>query len=60
PSYRLPYIKGKFNDDKCFICRDDFNERVYLWKIPCGHIYHFQCMKTCLRYSRVCPYCRTE
>ena len=61
---RLP--KTKFNKEKysenerCIICMEEFidNEKVNL--LPCGHIFHINCIKQWLLKTKSCPFCKTE
>jgi E3 ubiquitin-protein ligase synoviolin len=43
----------------CIICREDmtFGQRVK--KLHCGHLFHFQCLRTWLERQQSCPTCRT-
>ena len=42
----------------CIICREDmtFGQRVK--KLQCGHLFHFQCLRTWLERQQSCPTCR--
>eukprot|EP00457_Paulinella_chromatophora_P002032 gb/GEZN01002036.1/.p1 GENE.gb/GEZN01002036.1/~~gb/GEZN01002036.1/.p1 ORF type:complete len:773 (+),score=115.33 gb/GEZN01002036.1/:98-2416(+) len=42
---------------KCIICRDDLTEAK---KLPCGHLFHFNCLRTWLERSQRCPTCRAN
>ena len=44
-------------DHQCIICRDDMPEGRVL---PCGHIFHFTCLRQWLQTSGTCPTCRAE
>ncbi|KAK8803572.1 hypothetical protein WA158_001266 [Blastocystis sp. Blastoise] len=45
------------NDNMCVICRDDMiaEEAIVL---PCGHIFHVDCIKTWILEHSTCPTCR--
>jgi hypothetical protein len=43
------------NDGDCMICYDSNGE----WcKLRCGHTYHVNCIKECMKTSKKCPYCQ--
>ncbi|KAG8668131.1 hypothetical protein FPOAC1_007499 [Fusarium poae] len=45
----------------CSICTEDFVEGVKLRMLPCGHLYHPQCIDQWLTdRSRTCPLCRVN
>jgi E3 ubiquitin-protein ligase synoviolin len=41
----------------CIICRDGMEEGK---KLPCGHIFHFQCLRMWLQQQQTCPTCRAD
>jgi len=41
----------------CIICRDQMQTGK---KLPCGHIFHFYCLRQWLQQQQSCPTCRTE
>lgn len=62
----LPKIKVKPYDlianesNECSICLEDLVAGQPALRIPCGHLYHEECVKDWLRKSNVCPVCRFE
>jgi hypothetical protein len=42
-------------DRICIICREEMNIGK---KLPCGHIFHFQCLRLWLERQQICPTCR--
>ncbi|KAI1044401.1 hypothetical protein LB505_012916 [Fusarium chuoi] len=45
----------------CSICTEDFIEGTNLRKLPCGHLFHPQCIDPWLiGRSRTCPLCRVD
>lgn len=54
-------------DKVCIVCREDMavsdldNEvpdQEVAKKLPCGHIFHFRCLKSWLERQQACPTCR--
>ena len=46
--------------DKCIICMDEFKRRERVKLLPCGHIFHNNCIKEWLLKENTCPFCKTE
>lgn len=44
------------NDRTCIICREEMVSAVK--RLPCGHFFHFKCLKSWLERQQVCPTCR--
>ena len=44
------------NDPTCIICREEMVTAVK--RLPCGHFFHFKCLKSWLERQQVCPTCR--
>ncbi len=45
-------------DDECSICFDSLKNAIQL---PCGHIFHLQCLEQMLDYNHTsCPLCRAD
>lgn len=44
------------NDPTCIICREEMITSVK--RLPCGHFFHFKCLKSWLERQQVCPTCR--
>lgn len=44
------------NDSTCIICREEMTTAVK--RLPCGHFFHFKCLKSWLERQQVCPTCR--
>jgi hypothetical protein len=46
-------------DCECSICIDNFSEGHEIIKLPCNHLFHFNCIKSHLMsYNNKCPLCR--
>ncbi len=41
----------------CIICREPLLSGK---RLPCGHIFHFQCLRQWLMHQQACPMCRDE
>lgn len=42
-------------DRICIICRE---EMISARKLPCGHLFHFRCLRSWLERQQACPTCR--
>ena len=42
-------------DRTCIICRDEMEAAK---KLPCGHLFHFNCLRSWLERQQACPTCR--
>ena len=42
-------------DATCIICREDMTSAK---KLPCGHCFHFYCLRSWLEWQQTCPTCR--
>eukprot|EP00210_Caulerpa_lentillifera_P007038 g6732.t1 len=47
-------------DEQCTICRYEFEEKVPVKELPCGHCFHPSCIDQWLEISKKCPICSTE
>jgi hypothetical protein len=48
-------------DDTCSICLDRIEIESLVYRIPCNHKFHKNCLKPHLiNYNRYCPLCRNE
>jgi hypothetical protein len=49
---------------ECTICADSFDESGQAMQIPCGHLFHFQCLDSLINgispFSNICPNCRQK
>lgn len=56
PHLRKPRSDLARQDSSCSICTEDFIEGIDLRKLPCGHLYHPQCIDQWLRdFGVTCP-----
>jgi len=46
--------------EHCVICRDSLFEASKPKKLPCGHMFHIDCLRSWLVMQQVCPTCRAE
>lgn len=44
------------SDRVCIICREEMN--IEAKKLPCEHLFHFQCLRSWLERQQTCPICR--
>ena len=44
-------------DKVCIICREEMEEARVL---PCGHLFHFSCLKSWMARQQTCPTCRNS
>lgn len=48
-------------EEKCSVCMSGLEKGNDVWELPCGHIFHQDCIKTWLKeYNYKCPICRKE
>ncbi|ORX67118.1 hypothetical protein DL89DRAFT_275675 [Linderina pennispora] len=47
----------QMSDRTCIICREDMNGPARQ-KLPCGHVFHFNCLRSWLERQQSCPTCR--
>lgn len=45
---------------ECSVCLDDLSIGTTALRIPCGHLFHEDCVKEWLKKSNECPVCRWE
>lgn len=61
---RLPlvsYSKYVYKaEDKCVICQYEFKNNERVRKLPCGHIFHKECVDEWLLKDKACPCCKKE
>ena len=61
PSEVMDGVVDKDNDDaKCPVCLVDIEIGTTCKRLPCGHRFHDQCIRTWLASKRSCPVCRAE
>jgi hypothetical protein len=55
--YRKEKFKGNY---QCIICMEEFIEKEKVKLLPCGHIFHINCIKQWLIKEKNCPFCKSE
>lgn len=45
-------------EDKCAICLGEYEEGEEVKTLPCGHVFHGECIGRWLKVNRVCPFCK--
>lgn len=58
--YPFDKIQHKNDTSECGICYHRLIEGTVLSRMPCGHVYHINCLTTWLKESCTCPECRFE
>ncbi|UJR07836.1 hypothetical protein I4U23_012119 [Adineta vaga] len=48
----------EFDQKECVICRMEYEPNEQVKKLPCGHLFHANCVTRWLVRTRVCPTCR--
>uniref|UniRef100_A0A1A9WAL8 RING-type domain-containing protein n=1 Tax=Glossina brevipalpis TaxID=37001 RepID=A0A1A9WAL8_9MUSC len=59
PSYTCDQNTHLNECSACVVCLCDFTLQQVLRVLPCGHIFHAQCVDRWLEMRRTCPICRT-
>ena len=54
------YIIQSTLETECAICLDTIKRDQWVSLLPCGHLFHTQCIFTWFYIKQVCPYCETE
>jgi hypothetical protein len=47
-------------NSKCLMCNEHFNIGQSVTTLPCSHVFHFNCIKSTLKYNNKCPNCQFE
>lgn len=50
--------EDKQQDDKCAICLGDYEPDEDVKNMPCGHMFHSECLGRWLKINRTCPICK--
>jgi hypothetical protein len=53
--------EGKDENDcsvKCLVCQFAYQQEDTLKRLPCGHVFHSECVAQWLKDNDICPYCR--
>lgn len=57
----IDQLDDKLGQKECVICQEKFTAQDQdLAKLPCGHIFHRDCIYKWLKEKRSCPVCRKE
>jgi hypothetical protein len=54
---QLEKLEKGYSTKTCSICLETNNESV---RLPCGHFYHENCIKTWLTKKSLCPLCKYD
>ena len=56
-----PFHKAFFEDNsECIICMENFGENELVKQLPCGHIFHGDCIDNWLIQQKNCPFCKAD
>lgn len=50
-------VIGSPRDDQCAICCFPVDSTQHTYEIPCGHLFHKECLDEWMGYRTVCPLC---
>ena len=57
----VKYDKDKYRENyQCIICMEEFKKDEKVKVLPCGHIFHGDCIKEWLMKQKTCPFCKSE
>ena len=57
----VKYDKNKYSENyQCIICMEEFKIKEKVKLLPCGHIFHKNCIKEWLLKQKSCPFCKSE
>ena len=48
------------DNNKCIICMEEFQEKERIKYLPCGHLFHHDCIRQWLLKEKSCPFCKSE
>ncbi|XP_022737343.1 E3 ubiquitin-protein ligase RING1-like [Durio zibethinus] len=54
----LKNVSGLGNNSECAICLEKIKGEELAKSMPCGHVYHGDCIVEWLETSHLCPLCR--
>jgi hypothetical protein len=61
---KLPFVKydkNKYSENyQCIICMEEYEKNENVKLLPCGHIFHDNCIKEWLMKQKSCPFCKSE
>ena len=60
-TYDAKAATSAHNDDsevKCLVCQHEYNDQEQLRRLPCGHVFHAECVDEWLMKNDNCLYCR--
>ena len=60
PRFIYNKIRYKNIENKCVVCQYEYKNGENLTKLPCGHIFHSDCVDTWLSGNKICPMCHKE
>ncbi|CAF1091523.1 unnamed protein product [Adineta ricciae] len=58
PDVTFGEISDQFDQKECVICRMEYEANEKVKRLPCGHLFHVECITKWLETTRVCATCR--
>eukprot|EP01012_Entosiphon_sulcatum_P019400 TRINITY_DN24268_c0_g1_i1.p1 TRINITY_DN24268_c0_g1~~TRINITY_DN24268_c0_g1_i1.p1 ORF type:complete len:226 (-),score=36.29 TRINITY_DN24268_c0_g1_i1:9-686(-) len=49
---------SEHDTQSCCVCQTEFGARARAQKMPCGHLFHYECLLEWLEKHNTCPVCR--
>eukprot|EP01101_Sappina_pedata_P012176 TRINITY_DN8316_c0_g1_i1.p1 TRINITY_DN8316_c0_g1~~TRINITY_DN8316_c0_g1_i1.p1 ORF type:complete len:294 (+),score=75.82 TRINITY_DN8316_c0_g1_i1:261-1142(+) len=56
--FNLPVKTVGASDLQCIVCMEEFERTSKAKQLPCGHLFHFDCILEWLERHNTCPMCR--
>ena len=53
-------MKGYKEIAECSVCKEEFKKNDKVYKLPCDHLFHPDCITPWLKQHNSCPTCRFE
>eukprot|EP00929_Paragymnodinium_shiwhaense_P101759 TRINITY_DN6491_c0_g1_i1.p1 TRINITY_DN6491_c0_g1~~TRINITY_DN6491_c0_g1_i1.p1 ORF type:complete len:136 (-),score=34.87 TRINITY_DN6491_c0_g1_i1:165-572(-) len=60
PSAKVASKEALGDQTKCAICQDGYEPGEDIKTLPCGHLYHLECVDQWLQVSKACPLCEKK
>jgi hypothetical protein len=60
PTYCFRASSHECSNSECGVCIESYEDGDAVTKLPCGHVYHIDCIQSWLNEHCTCPSCRYE